>query len=116
MRQTVRAAPLLALCGGVVGAGSFPYSADVAAAAYSLPFPPPAAAHHHHHHHPSGEHEVFEVNTTSEIDWDDLRRVGAEFEHENIIMLGSKVLFPALSSLLCFTRLPGHAFHIRKAS
>ena len=25
-----------------------PYSADVAAAAYSLPFPPPAAAHHHH--------------------------------------------------------------------
>ena len=38
-----------------------------------------------------GVYEVFEVNTTNEIDWDDLRRVGAEFEHENIVMLGSKV-------------------------
>ena len=40
-----------------------------------------------------GEQEVFEVNTTNEIDWDDLRRVGADFEHENIVMLGSKVRF-----------------------
>lgn len=38
-----------------------------------------------------GEQEVYEVNTTNEIDWDDLRRVGADFEHENIVMLGSKV-------------------------
>jgi hypothetical protein len=38
-----------------------------------------------------GVYEVFEVNTTNEIDWDELRRVGAEFEHENIVMLGSKV-------------------------
>jgi hypothetical protein len=38
----------------------------------------------------SGEHEVFEVNTTNEIDWDELKRVGQDIEHENIIMLGSK--------------------------
>ena len=41
---------------------------------------------------PPGENEVFEVNTTNEIDWDELRRVGTEFEHENIVMLGSKAL------------------------
>jgi hypothetical protein len=42
----------------------------------------------------AGELEVFEVNTTNEIDWDELRRFGAEIEHESIIMLGSKVCFP----------------------
>jgi hypothetical protein len=42
---------------------------------------------------------VFEVNTTNEVDWDDLRRVGAEFEHENIVMLGSKVFSRAFFHL-----------------
>jgi hypothetical protein len=67
---------------------------------------------------PPGENEVFEVNTTNEIDWDELRRVGTEFEHENIVMLGSKALsrafFPLLSSSL--SPLAGHTVHVREAS
>jgi hypothetical protein len=48
---------------------------------------------------------VFEVNTTNEIDWDELRRVGAEIEHENIIMLGSKVrtFFPSFFPAFCLS-------------
>ena len=49
---------------------------------------------------------MFEVDTTNAVDWDDLRRVGAEFEHESIIMLGSKVF-----SLSFFVRPPPHSPH-----
>jgi hypothetical protein len=61
---------------------------------------------------------VFEVNTTNEVDWDELRRVGAEFEHENIVMLGSKVVsracYPFFSSIA--SPLPGHTVHVREAA